>query len=137
MASDPSFLHRAASSSRIIMGRVALHWRSSAYAAARTSANSDGFMTPAAQGKNRKAVSPARLTVMLSASLRMEGKNRHGGNRRGQVAHPPGTRGSLWVAGQDASRVGVERNGPRYAKFGRHVRYRLSDVIDWESKRFA
>ena len=27
--------------------------------------------------------------------------------------------------------------GPRYAKFGRHVRYRLSDVIDWESTRFA
>ena len=24
--------------------------------------------------------------------------------------------------------------GPRYAKFGRHVRYRLSDVIDWESR---
>jgi hypothetical protein len=22
--------------------------------------------------------------------------------------------------------------GPRYAKFGRHVRYHLSDVIDWE-----
>jgi predicted DNA-binding transcriptional regulator AlpA len=27
--------------------------------------------------------------------------------------------------------------GPRYAKFGRHVRYRLSDVIDWENKQFA
>ena len=27
--------------------------------------------------------------------------------------------------------------GPRYAKFGKHVRYRLSDVIDWESGRFA
>jgi predicted DNA-binding transcriptional regulator AlpA len=26
--------------------------------------------------------------------------------------------------------------GPRYAKFGRHVRYRMSDVIDWESKQF-
>jgi len=26
--------------------------------------------------------------------------------------------------------------GPRYAKIGRHVRYRLSDVIDWERKRF-
>jgi len=26
--------------------------------------------------------------------------------------------------------------GPRYAKFGRHVRYRLSGVIDWESRRF-
>jgi predicted DNA-binding transcriptional regulator AlpA len=27
--------------------------------------------------------------------------------------------------------------GPRYAKFGRHVRYRLSDVIDWEQKQYA
>jgi hypothetical protein len=27
--------------------------------------------------------------------------------------------------------------GPRYAKFGRHVRYLLSDVIDWERKQFA
>jgi excisionase family DNA binding protein len=27
--------------------------------------------------------------------------------------------------------------GPRYAKFGRHVRYRLSDVMDWERKQFA
>ena len=26
--------------------------------------------------------------------------------------------------------------GPRYAKIGRHVRYRLSDVIDWERKQF-
>jgi hypothetical protein len=25
--------------------------------------------------------------------------------------------------------------GPRYARMGRHVRYRLSDVIDWESAR--
>ena len=23
--------------------------------------------------------------------------------------------------------------GPKYAKFGRHVRYRLSDVIAWEN----
>ena len=27
--------------------------------------------------------------------------------------------------------------GPRYARFGRHVRYRLSDVVDWERKQFA
>ena len=26
--------------------------------------------------------------------------------------------------------------GPRYARMGRHVRYRLSDVIDWETDRF-
>jgi hypothetical protein len=27
--------------------------------------------------------------------------------------------------------------GPPYAKFGRHVRYRLSDVIAWEKEQFA
>jgi hypothetical protein len=27
--------------------------------------------------------------------------------------------------------------GPRYAKFGRHVRSLLSDVIDWERKQFT
>jgi predicted DNA-binding transcriptional regulator AlpA len=27
--------------------------------------------------------------------------------------------------------------GPRYAKIGRPVRYRLSDVIDWEREQFA
>jgi predicted DNA-binding transcriptional regulator AlpA len=26
--------------------------------------------------------------------------------------------------------------GPRYARMGRHVRYRLSDVIGWEAGRF-
>lgn len=27
--------------------------------------------------------------------------------------------------------------GPPYARFGKHTRYRLSDVIDWEKTRFA
>lgn len=27
--------------------------------------------------------------------------------------------------------------GPPYAKFGRHVRYRLSDVVAWELKQLA
>jgi hypothetical protein len=27
--------------------------------------------------------------------------------------------------------------GPRYGTFGRHVRYRLSDVIAWENERFG
>lgn len=26
--------------------------------------------------------------------------------------------------------------GPRYAKIGRHVRYRLSDVTKWEAEQF-
>ena len=25
---------------------------------------------------------------------------------------------------------------PRYAKIGRHVRYRLSDVVEWEREQF-
>ena len=39
--------------------------------------------------------------------------------------------------GQDASRVATKGTGPRYARFGRHVRYRLSDVIAWENEQFA
>lgn len=27
--------------------------------------------------------------------------------------------------------------GPRYARFGRHCRYRLSDVIAWENAQFG
>lgn len=27
--------------------------------------------------------------------------------------------------------------GPRYMKIGRHVRYRLADVIAWENERYA
>lgn len=27
--------------------------------------------------------------------------------------------------------------GPKFAKFGRHARYRLSDVIAWENAQFA
>jgi hypothetical protein len=52
-----------------------------------------------------------------------------------------------WLSRQElADRYGVpvktpaewasRGTGPLYAKF-RHVRYRLSDVTDWESKRFA
>jgi predicted DNA-binding transcriptional regulator AlpA len=50
-----------------------------------------------------------------------------------------------WITRQDlADRYGVpvktpaewasKGTGPRYAKIGRHVRYLLSDVIDWERK---
>lgn len=30
-----------------------------------------------------------------------------------------------------------QRKGPKYGKFGRHVRYRLSDVIAWENEQFG
>jgi predicted DNA-binding transcriptional regulator AlpA len=53
-----------------------------------------------------------------------------------------------WISRQElAERYGVpvktpgewasKGTGPRYAKFGRHVRYLLSDVIDWEKGRFS
>jgi predicted DNA-binding transcriptional regulator AlpA len=29
------------------------------------------------------------------------------------------------------------RSGPKYLKIGRHVRYRLSDVLAWEKTRMA
>lgn len=31
----------------------------------------------------------------------------------------------------------VQGCGPRFAKFGRHVRYRLSDVESWEEDQFG
>jgi predicted DNA-binding transcriptional regulator AlpA len=52
-----------------------------------------------------------------------------------------------WLTRQElADRYGVpvktaaqwasKGTGPRYAKFGKHVRYLLSDVIAWEKKQF-
>lgn len=48
-----------------------------------------------------------------------------------------------WISRQElADRYGLpvktpaewasKGTGPRYGKFGRHVRYRMSDAIDWE-----
>jgi predicted DNA-binding transcriptional regulator AlpA len=53
-----------------------------------------------------------------------------------------------WISREElAERYGVpvktpaewasKGTGPRYAKFGRHVRYRLGDVIDWEQRRLT
>ena len=53
-----------------------------------------------------------------------------------------------WISRQDlADRYGLpvktpaewasKGTGPRYAKFGRHVRYRLSDVMNWERARLT
>ena len=30
-----------------------------------------------------------------------------------------------------------KKTGPRYARFGRHVRYRISDVIAWEDEQLG
>jgi hypothetical protein len=32
---------------------------------------------------------------------------------------------------------GPERRGPKFAKFGKHVRYRLDHVIAWENAQFS
>jgi predicted DNA-binding transcriptional regulator AlpA len=56
--------------------------------------------------------------------------------------------GDQWITRQElAERYGLpvktpaqwasKGTGPRYARFGRHVRYRLSDVVDWEAQQFA
>ncbi|GAB1813792.1 helix-turn-helix transcriptional regulator [Mycobacterium sp. MUNTM1] len=54
----------------------------------------------------------------------------------------------VWLSRKDlAERLGVpyktpaewatKGTGPKYARFGRHARYRLSDVIAWENQQFA
>nr|WP_232326896.1 helix-turn-helix domain-containing protein [Mycobacterium sherrisii] len=79
-----------------------------------------------------------RLTVVLSELLRTEK----------EVTAMDENTDDKWLTRQDlADRYGLpvktpaewasKGTGPRYAKFGRHVRYRLSDVIDWEGKQFA
>ncbi len=55
---------------------------------------------------------------------------------------------AVWLTRKDlAERLGVPHKtpaewatkgtGPKYARFGRHVRYRLGDVIAWENQQFA
>ena len=58
------------------------------------------------------------------------------------------TADTTWLTRTEfAERIGVpakttaewatKGTGPRYARFGRHVRYRLTDVIAWENQQFA
>ena len=53
-----------------------------------------------------------------------------------------------WISRQElADRYGLpvktpaewasKGTGPRYGKFGRHVRYRMNDVIDWEREQLT
>lgn len=53
----------------------------------------------------------------------------------------------VWLSRKElAERLGVPEQtvsywaktgrGPRYARFGRHVRYRLSDIEAWEDEQF-
>ena len=77
------------------------------------------------------------LTVVLSNAARA----------RKEVSIMAESAENRWLSRQElADRYGVpvktpaewasKGTGPRYAKFGRHVRYRLSDVIDWEREQF-
>ncbi|MGV0994215.1 MAG: helix-turn-helix transcriptional regulator [Mycobacterium sp.] len=56
--------------------------------------------------------------------------------------------GAVWLSRNEvAERLGIppktlaewasKGTGPRYAKFGRHVRYRLSDVVEWEAEQLV
>ena len=77
------------------------------------------------------------LTVVLANST----------EARREVSNMVESSENTWLSRQElADRYGVpvktpaewasKGTGPRYAKFGRHVRYRLSDVIDWEREQF-
>lgn len=55
---------------------------------------------------------------------------------------------SVWISRQQlAERLGISEKtaaewackgtGPRYARFGKHVRYRMSDVEAWEETRLV
>ena len=55
---------------------------------------------------------------------------------------------ALWLSRKDlAERLQIpdktpaewatKGTGPKYARFGRHVRYRLADVVIWENEQFA
>jgi hypothetical protein len=70
------------------------------------------------------------------------------GSLRGQGFAVGEINADRWISRRElAERYGVpvktpaewasKGTGPRYAKFGRHVRYWLGDVIAWEQSRFA
>jgi excisionase family DNA binding protein len=70
---------------------------------------------------------------------------RHESNTKEGVAMEPAER---WISRQElAHRLGVpvktpavwasKGTGPPFARFGRHVRYRLSDVIAWEIEQLS
>ena len=59
-----------------------------------------------------------------------------------------GAVGKVWISRQElAERLGVpvkaaaewacKGTGPRYARFGKHVRYRMDDVVEWESSKLG
>jgi hypothetical protein len=78
----------------------------------------------------------------MEALLREAGFVRHDDG----TWHPPSE--NTWLTRQELAKReklppatlaqwGSQGKGPKYAKFGRHVRYRLSDVIAWENAQFG
>jgi hypothetical protein len=65
-----------------------------------------------------------------------------------QSQQPAAAQSDSWLTREDlAERLKLPKStlnqwacrglGPRYAVFGRHARYRLSDVIAWEESQFS
>ena len=90
---------------------------------------------------------PAENTANSTSKRTYSGITRPGADEK-EVTAMDETADDKWLTRQDlADRYGLpvktpaewasKGTGPRYAKFGRHVRYRLSDVLDWESRQFA
>jgi excisionase family DNA binding protein len=55
---------------------------------------------------------------------------------------------AVWLSRKQlAERLGIpektpaewasKKSGPRYARFGKHVRYRLADVLEWEESMMS
>jgi hypothetical protein len=74
---------------------------------------------------------------MVRGQLWMSGRGKKTRWRRSpRIGESPrGTRRPIRRAGQDSGPMGLTGTGPPYAKFGRHVRYRLRDVVAWEAKQ--
>ena len=43
----------------------------------------------------------------------------------------------LRVPEKTLAQWGYQKRGPRYARFGRHTRYRLSELVEWEQAQTA
>lgn len=99
-------------------------------------------MDPIADGLSLSKIAAVGLRRRLTVEL-----SEWGGTDKEVTAMQENT-DDKWITRQElADRYGVpvktpaewasKGTGPRYAKFGRHVRYLMADVIDWEHKQFT
>jgi hypothetical protein len=78
------------------------------------------------------------LTVVLSELRRdRKGSDRHAREHRRQMADPQELADRYGLPVKTPAEWASKGTGPRCAKFGRHVRYLLSGVLDWERKQFT